>query len=71
VNVISIGEEPLRSTGPSFGEFVRTMACTTNAVLVVRLEAEESALTEEENFVFTDYTAAVEEISSLGSRASI
>lgn len=43
-------------------EFLRDSACNADAVVIGRIESKSSQLTEDEDFIFTDYELTVEEI---------
>jgi len=62
VAVYESGEIPVWTTQKTRAEQLKDLACGSDAVLIVKLTDQTAALTEDESFVFTDYTASVEEI---------
>jgi hypothetical protein len=55
----------------SFEEFTRNLACEADAVVTATIKDQTSQLTEDKEFIFTDYSAAVEEIHKNNQSAPI
>lgn len=46
----------------SFGDFLKERACASDAVAIVNVKNKSSQLTENREFIFTDYTAVVQQV---------
>jgi hypothetical protein len=61
---IGVGDKPQSASAPPFNlsEFLRNMTCDADAVLIGQVKDKVSQLTENGEFIFTDYEVTVEEI---------
>jgi hypothetical protein len=55
----------------SFEDFVRNLTCSSDAVISATIKDKASQLTENREFIFTDYTALVEEVYKNNEAAQI
>jgi hypothetical protein len=70
---IGVGDKPTSSTAPPFNldEFLRTMVCDSDAVVIGEVKNRASQLTEYGEFAFTDYEVTIEEILKNNTAAPI
>jgi hypothetical protein len=70
---IEPGTPVINSEAPpiSFEEFARNLACEADAVVIATIKDQASQLTESKEFIFTDYSAVVEEIHKNNQSAPI
>jgi hypothetical protein len=55
----------------SFEEFTKNLACEADAIVTATIKDQSSQLTENKEFIFTDYSAVVEEVHKNNQSASI
>ncbi len=60
-----------REPTPTLGQSLNELACTEDAIVVGKVKSKASQLTEEEDFVFTDYELSVEEVIKNNPSAQI
>lgn len=74
ITVLHGAEPPVRPYGPDYtrpSEYLSKITCSSDAIVIGRPTGETSALTEGENFIFSDHSFAVEEVLKNNPRQSI